>query len=230
MAAALSPLAAVAVLAALLGDPGGDASPPPSVPARPSGNPAVSEPELRMELLVAYERSRRQTWLVEFDFRRRLGNGGRLDLRVIELNRPPDHLVAGLGGLSGRVDGQRVACGDVEGQAVCAPGGPAVPYEEELANQLGELRDVLQPPAKWYAVEEGRPRVVAGERTRCYLLRRIVDVPAPPYGERAEYCFAADGVPLLTRIERREGTDERVAVEVRRQVSEADIEALLSGA
>jgi hypothetical protein len=74
-----------------------------------------------------------------------------------------------------------------------------------------------------------RPRTLAGEGARCYRLRRTVEVPAPPYGERAEYCFTVDGAPLLTRIERREGTDERVAVRVRRDVAEADVQAMLAG-
>src|SRR5439155_706436 len=72
------------------------------------------------------------------------------------------------------------------------------------------------------------PEPVLGERAACYALRRIVNVPDPPYGERAEYCFAGDGVPLLTRIERREGTDERVAVAVSRRVGDGDVQALLA--
>ena len=71
---------------------------------------------------------------------------------------------------------------------------------------------------------------MAGEPTRCFVLRRAVDVPSPPYGEVAEYCFAvADGAPLSSRIERVEGTDERVATAVRRVVTDADVAALLAG-
>lgn len=225
---ALLPLVAVVVLATLLGDGGGG---DPSKPhgSRPTVSSSIPEPELRARLLAAYERSRRATWLVSFDFRRRLVNGGRLDLEVVELNRPPDHLVAGLGGLSGSVAGRRVVCDQVEGRELCAPEGPAISFEDELAGLISELSDVLQPPAKWYAVEAGGGREIAGEQARCYVLRRIVAVPSPPYGERAEYCYAADGVPLLTRIERREGTDERVATEVSRQVTQGDVDALLAG-
>jgi hypothetical protein len=222
---ALLPLVAVAVLATVLGEGGGAERP--RSPA--SVTPAVPEPQLRVEFLATYARSRRATWLVTFDFRRRLVNGGRLDLEVVEVNRPPDHLIAGLGGLSGSVGGRRVVCDQVAGRELCAPEGEAMPFEDELASELSELWDVLQPPAKWYAVETGRPREIAGEGARCWVLRKIVTVPSPPYGERAEYCFAADGVPLLTRIERREGTDERIAVDVSRRVTQADVDAVLAG-
>jgi hypothetical protein len=197
-------------------------------PAAISGPPAAPEPELREELLATYARSRRATWLVTFEYHRRTAAGGRLDLRLTELNRPPDHLSSGLGGLNGRVGDRQVVCTDVDGRRLCAPSGPVVPFEDELAAQLGELRDVLQPPAKWYAVEAAPARRLAGEPAACYGLRRIADVPDPPYGERAEYCFAADGAPLLTRIERREGTDERVAATVTRQVGDGDVHAMLA--
>jgi hypothetical protein len=219
-------LAGVALIAAALGSgPARDGAPRSDVAV----SPAVSEAQLREEFLASYEQSRRATWLVTYDFHRRLVNGARLDLELAELNRPPDHLVTGLGGRSGRVGDRQVVCTEVDGRELCAPGGPAATFEDELASQLGELRDVLQPPAKWYALEETRSRTLVGERARCYGLRRVVEVPAPPYGERAEYCFAADGAPLLTRIERREGTDDRTAARVRRDVTEADVQAMLAG-
>ena len=217
------PLAAVAVGSALLGSPPKRSASPPAV-----ATPAVPEPVLREGLLAMYGLSRRTTWLVTFEYHRRTAAGGRLDLHLTELNRPPDHLTSGLGGISGRVGDRKVACNEVDGRRLCGPDGPDVPFDEETSAQLGELRDVLQPPAQWYAVESGPPRVVIGERAACYALRRIVNVPDPPYGERAEYCFAGDGVPLLTRIERREGTDERVAVAVSRRVGDGDVQALLA--
>lgn len=229
VAAALLALPAVALLAAGLGHAGGSDEPAAARPAPTSPTTVIPEPQLREEFLAAYEGWRRATWLVDYDFRRRLANGARLDLEVVELNRPPDHLIAGLGGLSGRVGGQLVVCDDVEGREVCAPRDPTVPFDEEVAAQLAELRDAVQPPAKWYAVEGGGTRAIAGERGRCFELRRIVNVPSPPYGNRAEYCFTADGIQLLARLERTEGTDERVAFDVRRIVTDADVEALLTG-
>jgi hypothetical protein len=212
----LLPLPAIALTAALVGDA-----------ANGAGRFDKPEHEARDEFIDAWEQSRRGTWRVEFDYQRRLGNRGRLDLQISELNRPPHHLVAGRGGLNGRVDGREVVCDAVDGEEVCAPTGELVSFEEDLAAQLAELRDALRPPAKWYAVEEGDARRVAGEPARCFVLRRIVTVPSPPYGERAEYCFASDGVPLLNRVERRQGTDQRVATEIRRTVTEADIDRLL---
>ncbi|MGH9034185.1 MAG: hypothetical protein ACRD0O_00345 [Acidimicrobiia bacterium] len=224
---ALLPLPALAVAVAVFGGDGNGESRPPRVVATTA--PTVPEPVLRQEFLDAYERSRRATWLIRYDFTRRLRNGSNLDLTVISLNRPPDHLRVGLGGINGRVGGRSIVCDDVEGQFICAPEGAVTPFEDELAVEVAELRDVIQPPAKWYAVEGAGEREVAGETARCYTMRRIVNVPSPPYGDRAEYCYAtADGAPLLNRVERREGVDERIAVEITRQVSDADIAELLS--
>ena len=226
MLLALLPLPILAVAVTLLGGGGSEAVPPPVTTT--ASAPTVPEPVLRQGFLEAYERSRRATWLITYDFARRLANGASLDLDVLELNRPPDHLIAGLGGLSGRVGGREVTCDEVDGHTVCAPEGTVVPFEEALAAELSELRDVVQPPAKWYAVEGGGERKVAGETARCFTMRRVAAVFSPPYGERAEYCFAtADGAPLLNRVERREGTDQRLAREVIRQVGDADIAALL---
>jgi hypothetical protein len=223
---ALLPLPVLTVTVAVLG--GGSESRPPRV-VTTTAPAAVPEPILRQEFLEAYERSRRAIWLIRYDFTRRLRNGSKLDLSVISLNRPPDHLRVGLGGINGVVGGRTIVCDDVNGEFLCAPEGAVIPFEEELAGEVSELRDVLQAPAKWYAVEGGAERKVAGEMARCYTMRRIVNVPSPPYGNRAESCFAtADDAPLLNRVERREGVDERIAREISRQVTDADIADLLS--
>jgi hypothetical protein len=225
---ALVPLPLLAVAVAMVGDGGTDQARPADTTTSTTV-PAVAEPVLREEFLRAYERSRRATWLITYDFSRRLRNGGRLDLEQVALNRPPDYIRAGLGGLNGVVGGRVVVCDLVDDREICAPQGPAVPFEDALVAELSELSDVLQPPAKWYAVEWGDERRVAGEAARCFTLRRVVNVPSPPYGDTAEYCFAvADSAPLLNRVERREGTDQRQARTVSRQVSDADITELLA--
>ena len=227
MVLALLAFPALALGVALLGEGGSREAAPPA--ATSTTGPAVPEPVLRQALLDTYERSRRATWHITYDFTRRLRNGASLDLETVELNRPPDHLLAGLGGINGVVGGREVVCGEVEGRYLCAPEGEAVSFEEALAAELSELRDVLQPLAKWYAVDGGSEREVAGETARCFTLRRIVDVPSPPYGERSEYCFAAaDALPLLNRVERVEGVDQRLARVVARQVSDADFAELLA--
>jgi hypothetical protein len=223
---ALLPLPLVAAGAAVLGDRAEHRTPP-AVPT--TAFAGVLEPILREEFLEVYERSRRATWLITYDFTRRLRNGAGLDLTVLELNRPPDHIITGLGGLKGRVAGREIICDDIDEQTVCAPEGAAAPFEEALAAEISELRDVLQPPAKWYAVEGGGDREVAGETARCFMMRRVAVVFSPPYGERAEYCFAAaDDAPLLNRVDRREGSDERIAREITRQVGDAEVAALLA--
>ncbi len=227
MVLALLPLPVLAVAVALLGrEAAPERTAEPAVTTTTA--PAVPEPVLREEFLGAYERSRRATWYVTYEFTRRLRTGGSLDLTSVELNRPPDHIIAGLGGLNGVVGGREIVCDLVGDREICAPEGAAAPFDDALVAELSELRDVVQPPAKWYAVEEGGERTVAGEPARCFALRRVVNVPSPPYGDRAEYCFAlADGAPLVNRVERREGTDQRLAVAITRQVTDADIAELL---
>jgi hypothetical protein len=223
---AVLPLPILAVAVAMLGGGGTDHAGPRVVSTTTA--PAVAEPVLREQFLQAYERSRRATWYITYDFSRRLRNGGRLDLEQVALNRPPDYIRAGLGGLNGVVGGREVVCDLVDDREICAPREQAVPFEDALVAELSELSDVVQPPAKWYAVEGGDETRVAGEAARCFTLRRVVNVPSPPYGDKAEYCFAtADGAPLLNRVERREGTDQREARTVSRQVSDADITELL---
>ncbi len=234
MVLALLPLPLLAVAAAVLGGGGSDPPRPAAATSTTSTTttttaPGVDEPVLRDQFLQAYEHSRRATWYITYDFSRRLRNGSKLDLTVVELSRPPDHLIAGLGGINGQVAGREVVCDQVDGRDICAPSGPVAPFEDALAAEISELRDVVQPPAKWYAVEGGGVRPVAGENARCFTLRKVVAVPSPPYGEQAEYCFATvDGAPLLNRVERREGTDQRLARQVSRQVSDADISELLA--
>jgi hypothetical protein len=222
---AVPAVAAVAVLAAVIVGGNGDGDGGPRTTSTTAPPPVVLPPE---HLLEAYERSRRARWLVEYDFSRRLSNGAEVDMTVVEVNVPPDRVRVGLGGVDGRVDGRQVLCGEHEGRRLCGPGGPAVPFEEQLAIDLGELGDVLRPPQNVYEVLRGDPRTVLGEALDCYVLRRVAFFPAPPYGERAEFCYGADGAPLLNRIERLEGTDEQVATSVRRDVSRADIDELLA--
>lgn len=184
----------------------------------------------RERLVARFEAGRRATWLVQFDFVRTLKNGQGLRGDITEANRPPDHLTSGIGGASGTRAGRQITCTEVRGATTCAASGtPAPPFEQTLAEQVANLRDVLVVPHHWYDVTRITRLTIAGERGDCFLMTRITVVPSPPYGERTEMCFAADGVPLRTRIERSEGTDERTATRVQRTVTDADLNALETG-
>jgi hypothetical protein len=77
-------------------------------------------------------------------------------------------------------------------------------------------------------LERGNP-LIAGERARCFTVtaaapNRIL----PDLGQRAEFCLAADGIPL--RIEyQRIGTESRQALEVKRAFDDAALAPLLDG-
>ena len=66
---------------------------------------------------------------------------------------------------------------------------------------------------------------VVGTGTGCFELRlRFVRFPAPPYGRLARFCFdGATGAPTLLDIDRIEGSDRQVAVQVSGSVSDEDL-------
>ena len=51
-----------------------------------------------------------------------------------------------------------------------------------------------------------------------------LDVPAPPYGDHALFCFdRATAAPVLIEIERPEATDQTTAREIRTQIRPEDL-------
>jgi hypothetical protein len=81
-----------------------------------------------------------------------------------------------------------------------------------------------------YGVFRAGGRTIAGERAECF---RVVAIsPAhelPDIGTEEDACYAADGVPLRTRLVKETGTDERVAQRVLRTWDPRAISALLAG-
>jgi len=195
-------------------------------PPRGTTQTTAADDRERAELVAVFEQGRRATWYAEFKFERRLRNGQNIATDESEVNRPPDHVAAGLGGIGGIRNGHRIACDNVNNQQVCAPNGPAASFDADVAERVANLSAALEPPNHWYRVERGAAQTIAGERARCYRLRRIVLVPAPPYGEQTVLCFGRDGVPLRVRTERIEGTDDRVATVVRHTVTDADFDTV----
>jgi hypothetical protein len=201
-------------------------------PAAPPNAAIIAGPDdgpARAALFATFEAGQRATWLVEYNFDRKLTNGKSLAASEEVANRPPDRVAAGLGGISGVRDGHQIACNEVDGSQVCAPSGPSASADAATAEKLANLRDALEPPNHWYRVTHSPAATIAGERATCFALQRIAAVPAPPYGERALLCFGHDGVPLRDRTERIEGVDDRRATTVRRDVTAADLDRLIAG-
>jgi hypothetical protein len=194
------------VVALVLVFGGDDPEPPP--------DPSQVEP-----FLDAYERSRSVESVVESVFTRTTAEGRELsyDQRVVQ--RPPDdRLVIGAGTAVGRIGGRIVRCNtDASGGPACEQGGRAVPYAEEVAAEIDRL-------AQWVAPDTGAYDVVLDEE--CFRLDLVVAMFSPPYGIEARFCFDDDtGVLREVVVERPEGTDHTVAVDIRTEVTAEDLRA-----
>ena len=218
-ATGLSPLLAAVAGAAVgaIGVVGLAASGWPADPARPATPPRESA-AAATRFLAAWEHSRSAVWAVDARFERVTAAGRRLETDVHMAQRPPDRLIAGLGAIDARRGGERLACApDATGEVHCRSGGQAPPYDEEVAEELRVLSTYVRGPGAFYAVREDGA---------CFRLRLRLQVLSPPYGERARFCFdRATGAPTRSEIERVQARDRTVAVSVRPEVSDDDVDA-----
>jgi hypothetical protein len=168
--------------------------------------------------LAAWQRSRSGTWFVRLRFTRETAAGAELEDELTIAQRPPDRLTVGpLGAVAGRVGGRIVNCGiGSTGVLRCGPGERAPAYGDDVANEVAILRGYLAAPLSLYSL-----RVENG----CFALRLARTYPSPPYGERARFCFDREtGAPIRREVHRPEGSDVQKAVELRAEVSDADLE------
>ena len=181
------------------------------------GGAAGATPAAARRFVVEWRRSRLGTWVVEARFERVTAAGRRIEAAVHMAQRPPDRLVTGLGTIDARRGGERLACSsDEAGQLVCRDGGPARPYEAEVEDDIDVLREYVLGPSSFYAVRQ---------HGDCFTLRLRRPVLSPPYGRRARFCFdPATGAPVRADVERREAVDHTVAVEVRSDPTDADLD------
>jgi hypothetical protein len=173
--------------------------------------------------LEAWRGNREGTFVVASTFERTTPAGGRLESAVRVAQRPPDRVVVQFDAVDATVDGRPLRCleGEViEGttdQLYCSPAAEGLDYEEQTAEEL----DV------WlgYLVGERPLYDVQGDGEGCFDLDLVRDLPYAPYGEHARYCFdERTGAMTLARIERPEATDVTEAVDVRAEVTDADLE------
>lgn len=211
---ALVVLAGAGVCAFVLGGP-----PPGPVSAPAPVTQPPTDPEAVTGFLAAYERSRTGTFVVEQRFTRTVADTGdsfTVDTRLVQ--RPPgDRLVMGLGSVSGRVDGRVVRCAsEPSGTTRCTTGEPARPYDEEVAAELEALEPYVAAARPLYRVEQAS--------ADCFRLVLVLDLPTPPYGVEAMFCFDADtGAPTRLEVRRPESVDLTEAVSIRTEVTPADL-------
>jgi hypothetical protein len=180
-------------------------------------DPATRQPA-PVAFVDAWERSRLATYVVESTYTRELADGRGFSAATSVAQRPPDdRLVLGLGAVEGRLDGRVIRCAsDGAGESRCFTGPPAPPYREEVDAELERLRGYVDGDRPLYRV--------AQRSSGCFVLVLNLDLPSPPYGRRATFCFDGDtGAPVRTVIEREEAVDTTVADRVRAEVTDADL-------
>ena len=178
----------------------------------PAGPPAEA-------LLASYERSRQATFAADRVFTRTFPDGRSLTYDELLVQAPPDNrLLVGGGAASGRLDGRLLRCAANPGGGTrCFEGEEAEPWDAEVAAEVADLGSLVLGPDRAYDVE-------TGPDDGCFTLLLAVEVLAPPYGERAVFCYDdATGAPLRVEIHRTEASDVIEAVEIRPEVTEADL-------
>jgi hypothetical protein len=186
------------------------------------GTPAPSkrgDPAAR-EFLDAWRASRTATYVADYEFTRTLPDGRRLEQTTRTVQRPPtDRLVIGLGSVAGRLGGKIFRCAPAPAAAAkCTTGADADPYDAEVDGEIDTLEDYVRGDRPLYRVI-----AFAGGPGHCFRLDRALEVPSPPYGDHALFCFDDAGVPTRTVIQRPEATDELRATDVRTDVTDADL-------
>ena len=189
-----------------------------AVPAPPSGDRLV----LARELAALADRGARATWMVTFAFTRTNTRGNRLHGTLVVAHRGAIDVDDGFGSLVVTAAGRTYSCTLVNDRPRCLTsadaGGTARPGAVYGGAVVSGRYDLVRAPFA----------TIAGLRARCFELRLLSGDPIGGIGYSSEQCFSSDGVPLRSRITRPGGTDERIALTVRRTVGRDDLLPLLS--
>ena len=173
-------------------------------------------------LLETWRASRRATFVVESDFSRTLPDGQQLKESTRIVQRPPyDRLTFGFGSIAGRLGGKVYRCAaQPDGSSTCLTSTAAPNYDSEVDGEVGTLASYVQGPRPLYRVID-----FADSPGRCYRLDLAIDLPVPPYGRQALFCFdRLTLAPSHTVIVRDEATDRTEARAVRGQVVDSDLQ------
>lgn len=181
-------------------------------PPRPNVSTATTKPAQVEAFLAAWRRQLGATYVLVQVIDRRLVSGRRFSSEVRLVQRPPDRIRTGGGGLGGRLGGRRFGC--VLGGG-CRDGGPAPDYGREVEAEVAVLRSLVTGSGAPY----GLSRV-----GRCFRLILRARILAPPYGEDATFCFdPRTGAQARAVIHRAEATDTARTVSLRARVGPADL-------
>lgn len=197
------------------GDDGGGA-------ATATSTTAPETAEAAAALVAAWERSRTATFLTGSLLERTNSTGMVVEIPLVVAQRPPDRVISTGSSVSGVVGGEVWVCDEqLDGILHCGASGAAVDPASDLAAELDVLRSYFAGDLPLYRVSQ------TGE---CFDLRLARAVQAPPYGQRARFCFdPVSGAPSLQRVERAEGTDVVTLLSARTDVTDDDIARVAAG-
>jgi hypothetical protein len=177
---------------------------------------------LAQELATLANRGARGTWLVTFAFTRTDTTGAQLHDTLVVAHRGSLEIDEGLGSLLVVVASRSYSCTVVGDQPRCltgaVPGGTATP---------GDVYGGAVVSGR-YTIARGPTATIGGLLAHCYRLELRTNVPLAGLGYSSEQCYSSDGVPLRSQITRPGGSDERVALTVRRTVGRDDLLPLLA--
>ena len=184
----------------------------------PNPEPFETDPAAVADFLEAWQRSRAGTFVVISRFTRSVTGRSGLSSTATLVQDPPTRIAAQLGSITGRIGDREISCTTGPDEELqCLPGRRLPSYEEEAGDELALLRRFVDGP--------GRDLYFVDRRDGCFRLRLAFELPTPPLGETAVYCFdPATGAPTRTEIVREEGRDLTEAVEIRTEVTAEDLE------
>jgi hypothetical protein len=162
----------------------------------------------------------RGSWLVDFAFDRELAGGAHRRESITEAQVPPTRVLVSATTATVDLGSRRVVCTATDGAASCRRDtGTAGALPASSVYREAVTRGV-------YALRSGPDRRVASEEARCFELVAVTGA-IDGLGLAAVHCFAADGVPLWTRVAHAGSIDTREARVVTRSVSRRALAELL---
>ena len=211
--------------------PAGDPVPPLAGDTAPEWSAADAG-----DFVAAWERSRTETYLAISSWRRVTAAGDEMSRVRVVAQRPPDRVLSSGRSLSGTVDGVTVQCDELVDDPGAESGEPdeaEVACSEVDGGFTAEDFQALvdeEVSAMWAYVEGDSPLYRVSRDGDCYDLRLLRSMIAPPYGQRARFCFDSEtGASTEIQVERPEATDTLELLSVTAEVTDDDLAALAAG-
>jgi hypothetical protein len=191
----------------------------------PPSTVAPETPEAAEAFLVAWERSRRATYLTVSEWHRVTESGGQLREVRVFAQRRPDRVRSTGRNTTGDVGGLARTCDEGEDGAVTC-------FETESGTTVEQFDTDVDREVElmWRHVEGTSPLYRVAQDGECFHFR--IDRPMfdPPYGQRTMWCFDSDtGAVREFRIERVGAIDTERALWVTGTVTDADLTAIIQG-